>query len=36
MSRRRSRGGQPSLLWGRLLVMAVVLMIAWSQVRGHG
>lgn len=29
-------GRQPSLLWGRLLVMAVILMIAWSVVRGQG
>jgi hypothetical protein len=35
MTRRRN-GGQPSLLWGRLLVMAVILMIAWSVVRGQG
>lgn len=29
-------GRQPSLLWGRLLVAAVLLMIAWHTLRGHG
>lgn len=29
-------GQRPSLLWGRLLVMAMILMIAWSVARGQG